>query len=68
MFFKIGALKSQSHHQIEICRTNQLTGLYMMATLAFNKLIKVINPFQANVLYLYSLKKLGNERFLIIFI
>ena len=41
----VNPLKRQSCHHIEnsqlICRTNQLTGFYMMATLAFNKLIHV---------------------------
>ena len=38
-------IKHQSCHHIEtsqlICRANQLTGLYMMLTLAFNELIRV---------------------------
>ena len=37
-------IKSQSCHHIEssqlICRANQLTGFYMMVTLAFNELTK----------------------------
>ena len=39
-------IKCQSCHHIEtshlICRANQLTGFYMMATLAFNELMLVL--------------------------
>ena len=42
----INSLKRQSYRHIEtsqlICRANQLTGFYMMATLAFNELIRLI--------------------------
>ena len=38
----LSIIKRQSWHHIEtsqlICRANQLTGFYMMATLVFNKL------------------------------
>ena len=42
-------IKRQSCHHIKtsqlICRANQLTGFYMIATLAFNELSKFFMPF-----------------------
>ena len=42
--FGIYLIKGQSFHHIEpsqlICSANQLNGFYMMATLAFNELMK----------------------------
>ena len=48
-------MKRQSCHPIEtsqiICIANQLTGFYMMATLAFNELVAVFRDIFNNSLY-----------------
>ena len=44
-------------NQLIDCSTNQLTGFYMMASLAFNKL----NPFHNDAPVLYSMLLWGME-------
>ena len=64
-------IKRQSCHHIEtsqlICRANQSTSFYYDDNFGISWVNGYLNPFQANVSFLYLLKTSENHRFLNLF-